>query len=192
VDGWKYKFGLSGILKGWFMSSRQEIQFQYAFQAALYLGLRKKEWLFLTSHNHWIVIRLVTRTNAPPFLTFSPLITMEDSSVPFRTFLGAILSVVKGGIIEPSVFNDLRKLDTIEEQAPKEEEPPLSPSDGGRSAQDNLSLTVRPSRARFYLNRLKFTSIGFNLFPTFFSVISTFDPCPFFAEQSVRSSNSPH
>jgi hypothetical protein len=129
---------------------------------------------------------------------------MKDSSVPLRAFLGAILSVVKGGVVELSVFDDLQTLDTIEEEAPKKEEFPPTPSDGdddlgeyrgtitsdeGRRpgtcanpAEDSLSLTVRPSRARFYLNRLKFTSIGFNLFPTFFSVISGFDHCQFFAE----------
>jgi hypothetical protein len=188
------------------MISHQGIQFQHAFQAALYLGLRKKEWLFLTSHNHWIVIRLVPRTNAQPFLTFSPLITMEGSSVPFRAFLGAILSVAKGGVVEPSVFNDPQPLDTIEE-GPREEESPPPHDDGddgsgeyrgavnsneGRRpgtranpAEDSLSLTVRTSYARFYLNRLKFILIGFNLFPTFSSFISSLDPCPSFFEQSV-------
>ena len=104
------------------------------FQAALYLSRRKKEWLFLTSHNHWIVIRLVRQNNDTPFLAFSPLTTMEDSSVPFRAFLGAILTVVKGGAVEASVFDDPQTLDTIEEGAPGEEGSSSSNSDGGNDS----------------------------------------------------------
>src|SRR5260221_14491093 len=103
------------------MISNRGIKSQHAFQAALYLGLRKKEWLFLPCHNYWIVIRLVTRDNAPPFLAFSPLITMEDSSVPFRAFLGAILSVVEGRVVEASVFDGPQ---AIPEEAPGEQGSP--------------------------------------------------------------------
>ena len=124
MDGWQYKFRLPDIFKGWYMISHQGIKSQHAFQAALYLGLRRKEWLFLTCHNYWIVIRLVTRDNAPPFLAISPLITMEDSSVPFRAFLGAILSVVEGRVIEASVFDGPQGLDAIQEEAPSEQGSP--------------------------------------------------------------------
>jgi hypothetical protein len=178
VDRWQYEFGLPDILKRSYIAFQQGIKPHrphHAFQAALYLGLRKKEWLFLTCHNHWIVIRLVTRDNAPPFLAFSPLFSMEDSSVPFRAFLGAILSV-KGGVVEASVLDDPQTLDTIEEEedAPGEEGFPSPGSDGdddsgayrgppgegstGRRpatrahpTQENLSinLTVRRSRTLF-------------------------------------------
>ena len=87
-----------------------------AFQVALCLGLRQKEWLFLTSHNHWVVFRLVRGGRKPPFLAFSPLITVEDSTVPFRTVLGAVLSVLKGGIVEASPFDNSQILDTIGEE----------------------------------------------------------------------------
>ena len=73
------------------------------------------EWLFLTSHNYWIVCRLV-RDNACPFLAYSPIISIEDSSEPFRALLGAILSVLKGTHIEPSTFNPDMQLDTIIEE----------------------------------------------------------------------------
>jgi len=177
VDRWQHKFGLPGILKGWYMIFHQGIKLikvQHAFQAALYLGLRKQEWLFLTCHNYWIIIRLVTRLTRDdePFLAFSPLISMEDSSVPFRAFLGAILSVVKGGVVEASEPDDSQTLLTIEEEEPRKEEPPLPSFDGddgsgeyrdssgeastGRRpgtranpAQDTLNLTVRPSCAHF-------------------------------------------
>ncbi len=53
------------------------------------------------------------------------MITMENSSVPFRAFLGAILSVVKGKAVEASVFNREMELDTINEE--EEEESPSTP-----------------------------------------------------------------
>ena len=98
---------------------------QHTFQAALYLGLREKEWLFLTCHNYWIVFRLVREGTQPAFLAFSPLVTMEDS-VPFRAFLGAILSIGREVIVEASVF-DGQILDTIDEE--KDEEESSSTSD---------------------------------------------------------------
>ena len=72
------------------------------------------EWLFLTCHNYWIVCRLV-RDDNHPYLAYSPKISVEDSSEPFRAFLGAILSVVKGVPVESSVYSPDIQLDTIEE-----------------------------------------------------------------------------
>ena len=60
---------------------------------------------------------------------------MEDSSVPFRTFIGAVLSVVKGGVVEASVFDDSQTLVTIEEEEPREEELPL-PSNESNDGDD--------------------------------------------------------
>ena len=180
MDVWQYKSGLPDIFKGWYMISHQGIKSHHTFQAALYLGLRQQEWLFLSCHNYWIVLCLVRRgDNKPPFLAFSPSITMDNSSVPFRAFLGCILSVAKGGVVEASMFNNDMVLDTIDEEV---EEGSLSTSDAddgsgeyrGRSgggpagpagpgpptrkrAQDastNTALTVRPSCAPFYLNGL--------------------------------------
>ena len=157
------------------MISHQRIKSQHAFQAALYLGLRQKEWLFLTCHNYWIVTRLVKRVGQNPFLAFSPLITIEDSSVPFRAFLGAILSVVRGVVVEASVFDDsnsqtLNAVDEAEEGA----SPTSDTDDGsgeyrGRSGQGSAghrpvtrklaqdtskkdALMVRPSYATLSLN----------------------------------------
>jgi hypothetical protein len=84
-------------------------------QAALYLGLRKMEWLFLSCHNYWIVCRLV-RDDDHPYLAYSPEITIKDSSEPFRAFLGAILSVVKDVPVERSAYNSDMELDIIEEE----------------------------------------------------------------------------
>jgi hypothetical protein len=72
------------------------------------------EWLFLTCHNYWIVCRLV-RDDDHPHLVYSPEISIEDSSQPFRAFLGAIFSVVKGVPVEPSAYSPDMGLDTIEE-----------------------------------------------------------------------------
>ena len=102
------------------MISHQRIKSQHAFQAALYLGLRKKEWLFLTCHNYWVVFRLVKGNDESAFLAFSPFLTMEGSSVPFRAFLGAILSAVKGVAVGASVFDRNQPLDTIDEEVEEE------------------------------------------------------------------------
>jgi len=106
------------------------------FQAALYLGLRKTEWLFLSCHNYWVVFRLVKEDSQSAFLAFSPLITMkEDSSVPFRAFLGAILSVSNEAVVGASVFDNSQNLPTMDEEQGEgegegEEE---SPSSSGSS-----------------------------------------------------------
>ncbi|KAH9063415.1 hypothetical protein EDB87DRAFT_1558209, partial [Lactarius vividus] len=74
--------------------------------AALYLGQRKMEWLFLTSHNSWIIRRLVRGVgSSKPFLAFSRILSIENSSVPFWAFLGAVLSVRGGAPIQSSEFN---------------------------------------------------------------------------------------
>ncbi|KAH9973315.1 hypothetical protein BGW80DRAFT_1459207 [Lactifluus volemus] len=84
-------------------------------KAALYMGLRKTEWLFLTCFNYWIVCRLV-RDDHHPYLVYSPGISIQESSEPFRAFLGAILSVVKDVPVESSAYNPNIELDTIEEE----------------------------------------------------------------------------
>ncbi|KAH9175245.1 hypothetical protein EDB89DRAFT_1903808 [Lactarius sanguifluus] len=48
-------------------------------KAALCLGLREIEWLFLTCHNSWIVCCLVS-DNDNPFLAFSRIFSIEGSS----------------------------------------------------------------------------------------------------------------
>jgi len=82
-------------------------------QVAVHLAQRKLEWLFLTSHNHWVVYRLVHHGDHT-FLAYSPKISIENSSVPFRAFLGASLSAIKKIPITPSVFN-LHCLESFEE-----------------------------------------------------------------------------
>ena len=109
------------------------------------------EWLFLTCHNYWIVCRLV-RDDDHPFLAYSPKISIEDSSEPFRAFLGAILSVVKGAPIEPSTFSPDMQLDTIMED---EDEGPLPEGDIDGSgaytgSSSNGSASVPPmTRSRY-------------------------------------------
>jgi hypothetical protein len=73
------------------------------------------EWMFLSCHNYWIVCRLV-KDDDRPFLAYSSITSIEDSSEPFQVFLGAILSVIKGIPVEPSAFNTDIELDTIIEE----------------------------------------------------------------------------
>ncbi|KAI9465415.1 hypothetical protein BJY52DRAFT_1202193 [Lactarius psammicola] len=84
-------------------------------KAALHLGLRKMEWLFFTCHNYWIVCRLVSGGDNP-FLAFSPICSIENSSEPFRALLGAILSVLGNVHVQPSEFNPNMVLDIIPEE----------------------------------------------------------------------------
>ncbi|EDR11560.1 uncharacterized protein LACBIDRAFT_313890 [Laccaria bicolor S238N-H82] len=84
-------------------------------KAALILGLRQMEWLFITCHNYWVVCRLV-RDDHHPFLAYSPMISIDHSSVPFRALLGAIMSVVRNVPVEPNEFNPNMELDTLFEQ----------------------------------------------------------------------------
>lgn len=94
-------------------------------KAALYLGLRQMEWLFLSCHNYWIVCRLV-RNDDHPYLAYSPEIPIKDSSEPFRAFLGAILSIVKDVPVERSAYSSDMELDIIEEE---EDDGPLPEDD---------------------------------------------------------------
>src|ERR1700731_2519349 len=107
------------------------------------------EWLFLTCHNHWVVCRLV-RDNEYPFLAYSPMISIEDSSVPFRAFLGAILSIVKGIRVAPSEFNPEMQLDTIIEDR---DEGPLPEGDiddnsGAYPSGSNKGISINPPMTR--------------------------------------------
>src|ERR1700728_733577 len=90
-------------------------------QSALYLGSRRLEWMFITCHNYWIVCRLV-KDAQHPYLAYSPLISIENSSEPFRAFLGAILSVIKGVPVDPSEYSPDMELDTITEEGPLSED----------------------------------------------------------------------
>ena len=53
------------------------------------------------------------RDDDKPFLAYSPKISIKDSSEPLQTFLGGILSALKGVHIEPSTFNPDMQLNTI-------------------------------------------------------------------------------
>ena len=51
-----------------------------------------------------------------PYLAYSPLISIEDSSEPFRAFLGAILSAIKGVPVETSEYSPDMELDIITDE----------------------------------------------------------------------------
>jgi hypothetical protein len=50
-----------------------------------------------------------------PFLAYSPMISIKDSTIPFRAFLGAILSEINEVSVDPSTFDPHMELDTIAE-----------------------------------------------------------------------------
>jgi hypothetical protein len=75
------------------------------------------------------VCRLV-RDDDHPYLVYSPIISIEDSSEPFQAFLGAILSVIKDVPIESSAYNPDIQLDTIEEEQGRGTEPENDIDDG--------------------------------------------------------------
>jgi hypothetical protein len=56
------------------------------------------------------------RDDDNPYLAYSPGISIQESSEPFRAFIGAILSVVKDMPVESSAYNTDIPLDTIEEE----------------------------------------------------------------------------
>ena len=87
-------------------------------QAALHLGLRKMEWMFLSCLNYWIICRLVRRDDGKTFLAYSPVSSIENSSEPFRAFLGAVLSVQNGIPVQTSTIDPEMKLDDITDHGP--------------------------------------------------------------------------
>jgi hypothetical protein len=111
------------------------------------------EWLFLTCHNYWIVCCLV-RDDDCPYLAYSPKISIEDSSEPFRAFLGAILSVVKEVPVESSAYNPDMQRATIEEEQGDGPSPEDDVDDGtgvyrgssGRGAATGSPMTLRHDR----------------------------------------------
>ena len=84
------------------------------------------EWLFLSSHNHWIVCRLMN--DGIPFLAYLPMLSIEGSSEPFRVFLSAILSVINDVPVSPSTRDPEMKLYTIIED-PDQDIGPLHEND---------------------------------------------------------------
>jgi hypothetical protein len=100
------------------------------------------EWLFLTCHNYWIVCRLVTH-DAHPFLAYSQMISIKDSSEPFRAVLGAILSVVQGASVDSSTFSPDMQLDTIVEDVDVPENDIGDDSGAYRGSSGRGPLTAR-------------------------------------------------
>jgi hypothetical protein len=56
------------------------------------------------------------KDDVKPYLVYSPGISTQNSSEPFRAFLGATLSVAKGVPVERSTYNPGIQLDTIKEE----------------------------------------------------------------------------
>jgi hypothetical protein len=97
--------------------------------------------MFLTCHNYWIVCRLV-RDDDHPYLAYSPLTSIEDSSEPFRAFLGAILSVIKGVSVDPSEYSPDMELDVINEEHDDGPLPEHDIDDGSGDYQGDSGVSV--------------------------------------------------
>ncbi|KAH9039908.1 hypothetical protein EDB84DRAFT_1577092 [Lactarius hengduanensis] len=160
-------------------------------KAALYLGLREMEWLFLTCHNSWIVCRLVS-DNDNPFLAFSRIFSIEGSSQPFRAFLGAILSVLNGASVQASKFHPL---DTIPEEGEGGPSSPPEDIDGsgeyrGRSTA-NISSTRPITRSRAAASHDAAESelmVLYFILPTLSRIVPSMGASSFAAQQCIRSS----
>ncbi|KIL58963.1 hypothetical protein M378DRAFT_27259 [Amanita muscaria Koide BX008] len=102
-----------GIELTW--ARRQTLVPKILVNAALYLGLRQMEWLFLTCHNYWIVCRLV-RDDVHPFLAYSPMINIEDSSPSEFNPHMAFDTIVEGPSPEHDIYDGSEYSPTSEEE----------------------------------------------------------------------------
>ncbi|KAH9042052.1 hypothetical protein EDB85DRAFT_1856993 [Lactarius pseudohatsudake] len=112
--------------------------------AALHLGLREMEWLFLTCHNYWIICRLVSDDDNP-FLAYSQICSIKGSSEPFRAFLGAILSVQKSAPVQASEFNPAMVLDNIPEEVDSRPSPEDDDDHGSGEYQGSSATNIPTS-----------------------------------------------
>jgi hypothetical protein len=99
-------------------------------QVAVYLGSRELEWLFLTCHNLWIVFRL-TMVNNKRVLAYSPMLDIDNSSIPFRAYLGAVLSADGDFAVEHTIVPVDVTLDASPEEDDAEDPPPDDDDDDG-------------------------------------------------------------
>ncbi|KAI9465417.1 hypothetical protein BJY52DRAFT_1144063 [Lactarius psammicola] len=135
---------------------KQTLVRKILLKAALHLGLRKMEWLFFTCHNYWIICRLVSGGDNP-FLAFSPMCSIENSSETFRALLGAILSVLGNIHVQPSEFNPNMVLDITPEEEDDRHLPEDDTYDGSKpyrgGARTTNSSKVPTTRSRATTSR---------------------------------------
>ena len=72
------------------------------------------------------------------------MISIQDSSVPFRAFLGALLSVVEDMHVERSEFTPGMQLDII----PEDEDPGVLPEHDEYSGSSNDEMPIDPPKTR--------------------------------------------
>lgn len=146
---------LHGFKLNW--APKQPLVVNILQKAALYLGIKQIQWLFLTCHNHWVICRLVQKAGRnDPFLAYSASFSIENSSLPFRAFLGAILSTVRRLPVESSIHNPNMKLDQILEDVeggPLPEDDIEDSSGGYRGSSRTAPSKVPNTRARAAASR---------------------------------------
>ena len=104
------------------------------------------EWLFLTCHNSWVAFRLVSGgPNTKPFLAYSPVFTIQDSSEPFRALLGAVLSVKTGVSVQESAYHPYTDLGIIDEEVDDGPLPEDDIDDGSGPYHNHSRTSVSPS-----------------------------------------------
>jgi hypothetical protein len=123
--------------------------------------------MFLTCHNYWIVCRLV-KDDKHPYLVYSPQISIEDSSEPFRAFLGAVLSVIKGVSVERSENRPDTELDILLEERDDGPLPENDIDDGSGEYEDvdaESKLIARPFLVIHALSLVAYLLTGYCVFP---------------------------
>jgi hypothetical protein len=80
------------------------------------------------------------------------MISIEDSSEPFRAFFGALLSCVKGISVDASTFDPHMELDIITEQEEEDRGPPsegdVGDGSGAFRGRTSKGIVTEPTLAR--------------------------------------------
>ena len=74
--------------------------------------------------------------NGSKVLAYSPVLEIVNSSIPFRAYLGALLSVVKNVPVQQSSFPVDAELDTLEEDPDEDEDEAVSDGDHGYTSDE--------------------------------------------------------
>jgi hypothetical protein len=142
------EFVVKGVFEGYFLPLYLlEPSHSRDDQVAVHLGLRKLQWLFLTCHNFWIIFRL-TKVGDDMILAYSPMLDISSSSIPFRAYLGAVLSAVRGFPVNPTVITVGTILDTLPEEDEGEDSTPEDMDDDGSGEYTYTGHGNKPPRSR--------------------------------------------
>ncbi|KAH8112420.1 hypothetical protein DFH11DRAFT_1607533 [Phellopilus nigrolimitatus] len=97
-------------------SNSRTLMEKVILEAAIYMASWHTVWLFLTSHNHWIILRFCS-DDKRPYLKYSPMFSIEGEIKPFRAFLGALLATANNVNVPSSEVQEDVCLNDIAEDA---------------------------------------------------------------------------